>query len=95
MRRYESIYILKPTLEEEAITALVERFSTVVTEQGGRIEKIDQWGIRRLAYPIRDFKEGYYVLMLFDAEAEVPSELERIYKIQDDVIRYMIVRDDE
>lgn len=95
MNKYESIYILRPSLEEEGVKAMVERFSNLVTSEGGEIEKIDEWGKRRLAYPIEDFREGYYVLMNFSAEPEFPSELERIYKITDDVLRYIILREDE
>lgn len=95
MNKYESIYILRPTMEEEAIKAMVERFSNLVASEGGEVENVDEWGKRRLAYPIEDFREGYYVLMNFNASPEFPSELERIYKITDDVIRYIIIRDDE
>lgn len=95
MNKYESIYVLRPTMEEEAIKAMVERFSNLINSEGGELENVDEWGKRRLAYPIQDFREGYYVLMTFKANPEFPSELERIYKITDDVIRYIIVRDDE
>ncbi|NLO82740.1 MAG: 30S ribosomal protein S6 [Clostridiales bacterium] len=95
MRKYETLYVLQPMLEEEAIKALVERFATLITEQGGQVEKVDEWGKRRLAYPIEDFREGYYVLMNFTADANTPQELERVYKITDGVIRYLIVREDE
>ena len=92
MNKYESIYILSPTMEEEAIKAMIERFSNLIVAEGGEVEKIDEWGKRRLAYPIDDFKEGYYILMHFSAESDVPQELERNYKITDDIIRYMTVR---
>lgn len=95
MNSYESIYVLRPTLEEEGIKAMVERFSNLVTSEGGELESIDEWGQRRLAYPIEDFREGYYVLMNFKASSEFPSELERIYKITDDVLRYIVIRNDE
>ncbi len=95
MNKYESIYVLRPTMEEEAVKAIVERFSNLVVSEGGTLENVDEWGKRRLAYPIQDFREGYYVLMNFSANPEFPSELERIYKITDDVIRYIIIRDDE
>jgi len=95
MRKYETLYVLQPMLEEEAIKALVERFATLITEQGGQVEKVDEWGKRRLAYPIEDFREGYYVLMNFTADANTPQELERVYKITDGVICYLIVREDE
>ena len=95
MNKYESIYILRPTMEEEAIKAAVERFTNLVTEEGGQIEKVEEWGKRRLAYPIQKFREGYYVQMNFSASSEFPSELERIYRITDDVISYIIVREDD
>ncbi|HHZ13516.1 MAG: 30S ribosomal protein S6 [Caldicoprobacterales bacterium] len=95
MNKYESIYVLRPTMEEEAIKAMVERFSNLIVSEGGEIENIDEWGKRRLAYPIQDFREGYYVLMNFKADPQLPSELERNYKITDEVIRYIIIRDDE
>lgn len=95
MKKYESIYVLRPTMEEEAIKAMVERFKNLITSEGGELLNVDEWGKRRLAYPIQDFHEGYYVLMNFEANPEFPAELERIYKITDDVIRYIIIRDDE
>ena len=74
---------------------MVERFSNLIVSEGGEIENVDEWGKRRLAYPIQDFREGYYVLMNFKADPQLPSELERNYKITDEVIRYIIIRDDE
>ncbi len=95
MRKYESLYILRPDLDEEATKALVERFSNVVTEQGGEVTNLDEWGKRKLAYPIKKHREGYYVLMNFNAEADVPRELERIFKITDGVLRYIVIREDK
>lgn len=95
MRKYEALYIINPTLEEEAIKGLVERFSNLIVEQGGQVEKVDEWGKRRLAYEIQDFKEGYYVLMNFSAEPSVPQELERVFKITDGIIRYLIVKEEK
>ncbi|HHW71393.1 MAG TPA: 30S ribosomal protein S6 [Clostridiales bacterium] len=95
MRKYETMYIIDPTLEEEAIHEVVERFSNLIKDQGGEVEKIDEWGKRRLAYPIKDHREGYYVVMNFSAEADVPQELERVYKITDSVLRYLIIREDD
>lgn len=91
MVNYESMYILKPDMEEEKKDALVKRFSDIVTNNGGTIEKIDEWGKKRLAYPINYINDGYYVLMYFAAPTELPAELERNYKISDDVMRYMVV----
>lgn len=91
MSKYESMYILKPDLEEEKRVELIERFKNVVAEMGGTVEKVDEWGKRRLAYPINYINDGYYVLMYFEAEGTVPAELERRYKISDDVLRFIVV----
>ncbi len=95
MRKYESVYILRPDFDEETIKSMVERFSNVVIEQGGEVVKVDEWGIRRLAYPIEKYREGYYVVMNFNAEADVPKELERVFKITDGVMRYMVIREEK
>jgi len=92
MNKYESMYILKPDLDEEARKALIEKFSGLVTQNGGKIEKVDEWGQRKLAYEIDYIKEGYYVLMTFDAPSELPLELERHYNISDSVLRYNVIR---
>ena len=91
MIKYESLYILKPDMDEEKKDALVKRFSDIVESNGGKVENIDEWGKRRLAYPIRYINDGYYVLMTFEAEPTLPAELERNYKITDDVLRYIVV----
>ena len=90
---YEAVYILNPELGEEQIAALVERFKGVV-EANGTVSEIDEWGKRRLAYPINDLMEGYYVLMTFTAAA-VPAELDRLFRINDNVMRSMIVCKDQ
>jgi small subunit ribosomal protein S6 len=95
MRKYETMYILRPDMEEEARTQTVERFATLVKEQGGELAEVKEWGMRKLAYPIQDFKEGYYVLMHFSAQPEAVAELERVLKITDPVIRYMTIRQGE
>ncbi|MBO8168645.1 MAG: 30S ribosomal protein S6 [Thermoanaerobacteraceae bacterium] len=95
MRAYECLYLVRPDIEEEDLKALVERFKGVITKGNGEVEKVDEWGKRRLAYEIKDYREGYYVLVHFTSEPEVAKELERLFKISDDVIRYMIVRREE
>ena len=95
MIKYESMYILKPDMEEEKKDALVKRFSDIVVNNGGNVEKIDEWGKKRLAYPIQYINDGYYVLMNFEAEPTLPAELERNYKISDDVLRFMVINLDE
>ena len=91
---YEALYILDPALGEEEITALVEKFKGVV-EANGTVSEIDQWGKRRLAYPINDLNEGYYVLMTFNAAAAIPHELDRLFRITDGVMRSLIVCKDQ
>lgn len=92
MNKYESLYLLKPDIDEEARKALIEKFSAVVTDNGGKIESVDEWGIKKLAYEINYIKEGYYVLMTFEASPQLPLELERNYNINDNVLRYNVIR---
>lgn len=92
MRKYEVIYILRPELDQEAVQALVEKFQAIITA-GGEVEKLDVWGKRRLAYEIEKLREGHYVLVNFNASSETIAELDRVLKITDEVIRYLIVRD--
>ena len=91
---YEVVYILNPNLGEEATAAMVEKFKTLV-EQNGTLAEVDEWGKRRLAYPINDLMEGYYVLMTFNAAAAIPAELDRIFRITDGVMRSLIVCKDQ
>ena len=87
---YEAVYILDPNLNEEDIAALVAKFKGVV-ETDGTVTEVEEWGKRRLAYPINDLMEGYYVLMTFTAAAAVPAELDRVFRITDGVMRSLIV----
>ena len=91
---YEELYILDPNLSEEQIAALVARFKGVV-ESNGTVSEVNEWGKRRLAYPINDLMEGYYVLMTFTAAAAIPQELDRIFRITDGVMRSLIVCKDQ
>ena len=91
---YEAMYILNPALSEEQIAALVAKFKGVV-EANGTVSEIDEWGKRRLAYPINDLMEGYYVLMTFTAAPAIPAELDRLFRINDNVMRSMIVSKDQ
>ena len=87
---YEALYILNPALDEESIAALVAKFKTVV-EAGDSAAQVEEWGKRRLAYPINDLMEGYYVLMTFTALPGVPAELDRQFRINENVMRSLIV----
>ena len=79
---------------KEQIAALVAKFKAVV-EANGTVSEVDEWGKRRLAYPINDLMEGYYVLMTFNAAAAIPAELDRIFRITDGVMRSLIVCKDQ
>ncbi len=92
--KYESVYIISPTLSEEDTNALVEKFTALV-EQGATMGAVDVWGKRRLAYPINDLNEGYYVMMTFESVPSFPAELDRVYKITDGIMRSLIICRDE
>jgi small subunit ribosomal protein S6 len=92
MRKYEVMYILRPDLEQEAVQAAVEKFQGII-QNGGEITKHDVMGKRRLAYEINKIRDGIYVLVNFTATPDVVAELERILKISDEVIRYLITKD--
>ena len=87
---YEAVFIIDPRKNEEDTAALVEKFSNLVGNSGS-VTEVDQWGKRRLAYPINDLNEGYYVLMTFTAPAALPAELDRVFRITDGVMRSMII----
>ena len=90
MSHYETVMVLNTKLGEEATNALVEKFKTLI-EQNGTINNVDVCGKRRLAYAIEDETEGYYTLIDFTSAPDFPAELDRIYKITDGVLRSMIV----
>lgn len=92
MNKYELLYIIDNDTSDEEKNSLVERFSELVTSLGGTVDAVDKWGTRKLAYPINDKPDGYYVLMNFTAAPDVPQEIERRMKITDNVVRQMIVR---
>ena len=93
--KYEMIYIINPAVEEEARKELIARFNAMIEANGGTIEKTDEWGKRHLAYPINDIPEGYYVLVNFSADPQVPREIERNLGISEDILRYMVIRIEE
>ncbi|HOJ79166.1 MAG TPA: 30S ribosomal protein S6 [Bacillota bacterium] len=95
MRNYEAMYILKPELEEEAINAAVSKFEDIIKDNGGEIVKTEPWGKKRLAYEVQDYTEGFYVLMTFKAPAATSQELERIMKIQDNVLRHLVIKKED
>ena len=92
MNKNEAMYIVTPEMEDEAIKGVIEKFSGIITANGGEIEKTDEWGRKKLAYPIDYKTEGYYVLVNFAAAPELPRELERNFRNDESILRYMVVR---
>lgn len=94
MRKYEIMYIIRPTLEDEARKSLIERFDDVLTSNGAEIIESKEWGKRRLAYEIDDLREGYYQLVTANAGSEAIDEFTRLANINEGIIRHMTVRVD-
>lgn len=92
MRKYEALYIVDPDLDDDARNELIERFKNVVEENGGKVDEIDEWGKRKLAYLINGFREGYYILMNFTGTPAVAQDLDRVFKITVGTLRHMIVK---
>ena len=92
MNKYEVMYVIDPTLEDSVRNELISYFSGIVEKNAGMIDRIDEWGKRRLAYAINYKTEGYYVLMYIQGPSELPRELERNFKINDKVLRYLVIR---
>ena len=95
MNKYEMMYIIDAALEDAPRKELIEKVSAQIAANGGVVEKVDEWGKRRLAYAINYKTEGYYVLVNFSAESEVPHEMERLLQINEQVLRYLVIRLEE
>lgn len=91
MRNYEAMYIINASLEEDALKTKVEKFSNLVTSNGGVIAKVDEMGKRKLAYEIDKKNDGFYVLMKFSSEPTFIAELERIYRIDENIVKYLVI----
>ena len=94
-RKYEAFYIVKPDLADADVQKIADKFKGIVEDKGGTVEKAGKWDKRKLAYEINGFKEGNYVLMNFEAGAQVPAELNRLMRISVDVIRHRIFKIEE
>ncbi|KRQ85965.1 30S ribosomal protein S6 [Caloramator mitchellensis] len=92
MKRYETLFVIAPNLTEEEVKSTVEKVKGVIENGGGVIDNVDEWGKRRLAYEINDFNEGFYVLINFTSNPELPKELDRVLKISDNVIRHIVIK---
>lgn len=95
MNKYEVMYIINVAVEEEKRTELIATLSKILTDQGGKVLKTDEWGMRDFAYPIDHMTKGYYVVETFEAENDCLKEYDRLMHINPNVVRYMIVRRDD
>jgi small subunit ribosomal protein S6 len=84
------MFILRPNLEEEKRNEVIEKFKNIIS-QDGEVKEVNEWGVRKLAYEIEKLREGYYVLVDFVADPSLPMELERNFRITDEVIRFMVI----
>ena len=94
MAKYETMLVTNPALDEEASAALVGKFKSLI-EANGTIDSVDEWGKRRLAYPIEDNTEGVYTVIKFTSNPDFPAELDRVYKITEGVLRSIIIAEEE
>ena len=92
MNKYEMLYIIDANLTDEAKEALIAKFADVVNNNGGKVEKVDKWGVKKLVYPINYKTEGYYVLMSFESTGALVDELKRIAGITDGIMRRLITK---
>ena len=83
LNKYESIYIINPNVDAEGIKGLVEKFNALIESEGGKVTETNEWGMKKLAYPIKKLTQGYYVLVNFEAKPEFIDELERIRLLDD------------
>lgn len=95
MRRYENVFILLPDLQDEEISQSIERYRTVLTDNGAEMLRVDEWGRRKMAYEINNQTKGYYVLFEFISNSEPIVELERQMRLDDTVIRFLTIKQDD
>ena len=92
MNKYELLFIIDNSAADEAKEAIIAKMSQLVTDNGGSVEKVDKWGAKILAYPINFKEDGYYVLMNFECEPALVAEMERQLRINDQVMRHIVVK---
>lgn len=95
MSAYELMYIVKPDLDDQAVQQEIEKVGQLIQTNGGQIKKVTPWGKRRLAYTVKDNREGHYVVAEFDLDQAKVQEVDRVLKISDTVFRHLLVRQDE
>lgn len=94
MNKYESVVIINPNLETEGIKSLITKFSDLINSNG-KVNSVEELGKKKLAYEIKKLNEGYYIVFKFEADPELIKELERVYRITDEVIKFIVVKEEE
>ncbi|MDH3393595.1 MAG: 30S ribosomal protein S6 [Desulfobulbaceae bacterium] len=92
MRRYETIFIINPSVGEDEITAIIDKTTSIIEEFDGSIVNLDHWGLKKLAYPIKKELQGYYVFAEYAGKPEAVAEVERIFKIDDRILKFMTIK---
>lgn len=93
MSKYESVIIINPNVDEEGMKSLISRFTDLINNDG-KVEKVDELGKKKLAYEVKKNSEGFYVVFYFEANTNLIAELERNYRITDEVIKFMTIKQD-
>ena len=94
MNKYESVIIINPNLETESIKALIEKISNLINNNG-KVDSVEEVGKKKLAYEIKKNKEGYYIVFKFESKPESIAELERMYRITDEVLKFIVIKEEE
>ena len=95
MKNYELVVIFDPSLEEEAIDKELSKITSIIEKEKCKISDIDKWGVKKLAYPIKKQESGYYIIVYFSGKSAVISELDRVNKINDNILRHLIVKSEQ
>lgn len=94
MNKYESVVIINPSVEEQGMKTLIAKFTDLINSNG-KLEKVEELGKKKLAYEIKKNSEGYYIVLNFEANPELIAELERVYRITDEVIKFIVVKEND
>ena len=92
MRKYETVFVLSPEISEDQVNSTVDKVKSIIEKSNGKIENVDFWGKKKLAYEINKNKEGYYIVYDFEAKPSLIAELERNYRITDEVMKFIVVK---
>ena len=95
MNKYERVIIINPSLDEQGTKEVITKFTDLITNNDGKVENVDEMGKRKLAYDIKKHSEGYYVVYTFEANPEFIKELERIYRITDNILKFITIRKED